>query len=76
MSLPAPVVFALCHNASTLVCMCTHVPIDNIRTAQSPYTLFQVESKVFLGTHHHSQGRAFFSTEAALCNNNYYFKIK
>lgn len=45
MSLPAPVVFALCHNASTHVCMCTHVPIDNIRTAQSPYILFQVESK-------------------------------
>lgn len=28
-----------------------------------------------LGTHHHRQGRAFFSTEAALCKNNYYFKI-
>lgn len=48
MSVPAPVVFALCHNASTHVCMCTHVLIDNTYTAQSPNILFQVKSKGFM----------------------------
>lgn len=48
MSVPAPVVFALCHNASTHVCMCTHVLIDNTHTDQSPNILSQVKSKGFL----------------------------
>lgn len=45
MSVPVPVVFALCHNASTYEYICMHVLKDNIHTAQSPNILFQVKSK-------------------------------
>lgn len=45
MYMRAPVVFELCHNANTHVCMCTYVLTDNTHTARSPNILFQVKSK-------------------------------
>lgn len=45
MSVPAPVVCALFHNASAHVCMCMHVLTDSTHTAQSPNILFQVKPK-------------------------------
>lgn len=69
----APVVFALCHNANAHVCMCTYKLTDN--TDQSTIILFQVKSKGCL-VHIITAKDEHFSTETALHNTNYYFKIK